>query len=118
MMFTKDCTIYLKQGGENLYTRYEVRGVHWEDVQGVNFNRTGVEGVDKVSVAIPLEKIDLSGWGTKSNGYILKEIVTDEIADANALKAFVASNNTFTITNVAKCDYSIVIGDHWEVGAK
>lgn len=115
-MYRHSCTIYLKQG-EAQFSRHPVEGVHWEDTKGVNFNRTGVQGVDKVSVSIPLEKTDLDGWGTDAAGYIVRGIWMDEVTDADSLKAFLAKK-PHAITSIAKHDYALVIGDHWKVGAK
>lgn len=115
-MYTHSCTIYQRQS-ETSYLRIPIAGVHWEDTRGANFNRTGVSGLDDVSVQIPLEKVNLDGWGTADKWYIARGIWDDEITDATSLKAFLAKK-PFTITSVAKNDYSFVIGDHWEIGAK
>lgn len=115
-MHSHNCTIYLKQS-EGVYARQVVEGVHWEDTRGANFNRTGVSSVDSVTVSIPLEKANLDAWGPSSAGYIVRGIWDDEILDAAGLKSFLAKK-PFTITSVAKHDYSIVIGNHWKVGAK
>lgn len=116
LMSTHVCTIYLKQS-DGTFAR-QVAKCHWEDTQGVNFNRAGVSGVDRALVLLPIESADLAGWGTKSVGYILRGEVTDAVTDTASLNAFIKSRDPFTITSVAREDRSIAIGDHWEVGGK
>lgn len=120
-MYQKQCTIYLKES-EAVYSRQVCNNISWQSSSyaknnGAIYSTTGNSDAIQVMVQIPMEEAELDNWSASQFGYIIKGIIDNEITDAASLKKFLKLK-PFTITSVAKNDYSIFIGDHWEVYGK
>lgn len=112
------CTIYLKLAGGG-YLRQYAEGVHWEDVRGVNFSRTGAKDADAVSVLIPFDTVSLplDNGRERSGHYLLRGEVTG-ILEVGEVAVFLKSHDALTITSVACNNYGPRGLWHWEVNAK
>lgn len=117
MLVETDCTVYIKNGAT--FERRYIEGVHWEEVEGVNINRTGAHDVDALVVYIPLQSADLPTYTKRKsrNDYIVKGNVEQVITPGN-LPDFLKTYDAFTITSIAKNEFGSPNMQHWEVGAR
>lgn len=134
-MFKDNCTLYNKaydtEKGYDVYHRTVLKGVRWEERQGVNVAKLGMSEADKLLVLIPFSvdaerKLAMTAkayartsdktqfWTLKEGDILVKGEVTDEI---ESIKDFGKLHDYFTLTTV---DFYDIGGkmSHWEVGAK
>lgn len=114
-----ECTVYTRNT-DGTYTRQASR-CHWQDQRGISF--TGGEFTtmtnNEVFVMIPIDLMNLPiiSAKDKSQAYIIRGIVEDEITAQN-VGAKMQELNGLTIKAIDKNDYSIGISEnHWAVYA-
>lgn len=76
-MTNADMTLYACPDGK--YTRYEIKGVFWEDVKQSNIIKSGLTNVDSVRIFIPAGNLPDGIKFTTGKDLIVKGIVDYEV---------------------------------------
>lgn len=131
-----DMTIYNKYYDKALgldrYQRTVIKGVHWEDTQGANIIKSGLENADRIFVSIP--------FGCQADRTYCKPKAFESLADKSifftiqpgdriikgaidfdingSAKALDETYETFTVTTVDTLDFGSSRLHHWEVGGR
>ena len=95
-MYTNaDMTLYNCPDGK--YTRYEIKGVFWEDVKQSNVLKSGLSTADAVRVFIPVDNLPGGIKFTTGKDLIVKGIVDFEV-DNTSQQTISASLKTMKAT--------------------
>lgn len=90
MITESNITLYSKTRDINtrldIWSRYHIYDVHWEEVQGANIIQSGLTNADKIKVFIPIKSLDENIPRIKPDDYIVKEIIVDEITSTSELE--------------------------------
>ena len=117
MLTNADCTLYISVNGG--YQRIIAQGVHWEETQGRNINKTGSTGVNALQVFIPFSVLPLSTMSSaKHTGYIVRGISDFDPQPGQSIKPLMDSHKVYTLTSVEPKDFGSPNMQHWEVFAK
>ncbi len=132
-MFNDTCTIYNKYTENKIekWQRTVLIGVFWDEVQGSNFRKTGIENADSVFILIPkfvkADKQFLPSnewqnaedkslyWTLQPGDTIVKGNITYEVLKSS--KELEQFDECYKITKIDNRDFG---GDmsHWELGAR
>lgn len=113
MLTNASCTLYLADSNGQTYTRVYCPACHWEDVRGININKTGSTDVDSVEIFIPLDATP-----PPVRGYIVRGDCDFIPSGRHPMRELIMQGNTFTITSAARYDFGSKSMQHWEVYAK
>lgn len=127
MLTNADVTIYNKyiENRETKYKKSFIKNVHWEDTEGFNILKSGLNSADKSKIYIPFEscenykspkefKKNKEGFTIQSEDIIVKGLIDDIDVD-NLEKNY---DYVRLITTVDIRDYGSENMRHFEVGAK
>ena len=72
-MFPHDCTVYRKEN--DVWKRYYVEGVLWQDIKGTNISKNGLKDVNSLELYIPFS----SDFRPSNGDMVLKGLINYEV---------------------------------------
>jgi len=124
MISNADITYY-SCDKDGKYTRYEIRGVHWEETKQANVLKSGLTSIETVKVFIPAENRPSKLKFNAGKDIIVKGITKKEFDNtsqqtiSNSLKTLKEQNDkVLTVSIVDKKMYGSPWMRHVQLGCK